>query len=107
MERTSTNKLPATTGHSPTRSPFNNNNNNNNLNNNGSNNRENDENLLEAASRTQLQREELFFPQAPQPDIVRSAQKDQYYQKYLNDYVFDLVNQLLGKREFPPSSFYI
>ncbi len=97
MERTSTNKLPATTGHSPTRSPFNNN---NSLNYNGSN-RENDENLLEAASRTQLQREELFFPQAPQPDIVRSSQKDQYYQKYLNDYVFDLVNQLLGKREFP------
>eukprot|EP01122_Echinamoeba_exundans_P013378 TRINITY_DN5837_c0_g2_i1.p1 TRINITY_DN5837_c0_g2~~TRINITY_DN5837_c0_g2_i1.p1 ORF type:complete len:355 (-),score=39.81 TRINITY_DN5837_c0_g2_i1:147-1172(-) len=42
---------------------------------------------------------ELFFPFAPQPDIVRASQKDEYYKKLLYDKYFDLVRYYLGPRE--------
>jgi hypothetical protein len=41
--------------------------------------------------------EKVLLPAAAQPDIVRSNQKDQFYLKYINDQVFDLVNKSLGK----------
>lgn len=39
-----------------------------------------------------------FFISAPQPDIVRSSQKDQFYLKQFSDQTFDLMNKLKGPR---------
>jgi hypothetical protein len=43
---------------------------------------------------------ELFFPFAPQPDIVRASQKDEYYKKLLYDKYFDLVRYYLGTKHY-------
>jgi peroxin-10 len=40
----------------------------------------------------------LSFPDADQPDIVRSSQKDDYYRKCLSEQVFDAISRTLGGR---------
>jgi hypothetical protein len=44
---------------------------------------------------------ESSFPRAPQPDIVRAAQKDEYYKRLLYDKYFDLVHYFLGTVQVP------
>lgn len=39
---------------------------------------------------------DIFFPFAPQPDIVRASQKDEYYKKFLYEKYFDLVRYYFG-----------
>eukprot|EP01116_Phalansterium_solitarium_P020731 TRINITY_DN6202_c0_g1_i2.p1 TRINITY_DN6202_c0_g1~~TRINITY_DN6202_c0_g1_i2.p1 ORF type:complete len:183 (-),score=64.19 TRINITY_DN6202_c0_g1_i2:470-1018(-) len=41
---------------------------------------------------------QFSFPRAAQPDIVRSAQKDEFYRKHINDQTFDAVNKIFGPR---------
>lgn len=38
----------------------------------------------------------IMFPPAPQPDVVRSGQKDDYYKRLLYDKYFDLSQHYLG-----------
>jgi len=38
----------------------------------------------------------MFFPFAPQPDIVRAAQKDEYYKRTLYERYFDIIQDYLG-----------
>lgn len=38
----------------------------------------------------------LMFPSAPQPDVVRSSQKDDYYKRQLYNKCFDLSQHYLG-----------
>jgi len=38
----------------------------------------------------------LSFPLAPQPDIVRASQKDEYFKKQLNENVFELLQYFIG-----------
>jgi hypothetical protein len=47
------------------------------------------------------------FPRAPQPDIVRAAQKDEYYKRLLYDKYFDLIHYFLGAFNFPTSATFV
>lgn len=38
----------------------------------------------------------IQFPPAPQPDIVRACQKDDYFRKTLYEQYFDLAQYYLG-----------
>lgn len=38
----------------------------------------------------------LRFPAAPQPDVVRAAQKDEYYRRWLSDASFEVASRVLG-----------
>lgn len=37
------------------------------------------------------------FPAAGQPDIVRASQKDEYYTRFLNTQLLELLTRTLGK----------
>ena len=43
-------------------------------------------------------RNELLFPYAPQADILRSYQKDQYYKKFIADKINEASSSWLGQR---------
>lgn len=38
----------------------------------------------------------ITFPLAPQPDIVRASQKDEYFKKRYTDNLFELVQYYMG-----------
>lgn len=38
----------------------------------------------------------LHFPAAPQPDIVRSSQKDEYYKRQLNENFSEIAQYYMG-----------
>lgn len=40
----------------------------------------------------------IDFAAAPQPDIVRAAQKDDWYQSHISKRLFEVINSLLGSR---------
>jgi len=40
----------------------------------------------------------LQFPPAEQPDIVRAAQKDDFYKRLFNDQCYDLISRIAGAR---------
>lgn len=47
---------------------------------------------------TRLQRNELLMPFAPQADILRAYQKDQYFKKYISDKINEASSSWLGQR---------
>jgi len=46
----------------------------------------------------QRRRNSLQFPPAEQPDIVRAAQKDDFYKRLFNEQCYDLVGRIAGAR---------
>lgn len=52
----------------------------------------------QSSNNEETESEHQLFPPATQPDIVRASQKDEFYLKFLNDQIFDLVNKALGAR---------
>lgn len=46
----------------------------------------------------EMEKSNLFFPFAPQPDILRATQKDEFYKRVLYERFFDLVQDFLGPR---------
>jgi len=51
-----------------------------------------------APQQPKQRRNNLRFPLAEQPDIVRAAQKDDFYQRLFNEQCYDLISRIAGAR---------